>query len=422
MSLPNSLSGFVPITNISKKFSSALEDAAADSDEEDSAEDKVPSLSECFKVGQWLRALIVSTTTDDNKKRLELSIDPEQVNEPIAQADIIPGITVQGSVSSVEDHGLVIDFGNSKISGFISKKELGFTNVDLDTIKPGQVLLLTILSKSSNGRTVTLTGSPLVKKVPVIEAIKSIKSLTAGVLIEGKVVEVLGSGLVVRFYQHLIGTIDRFHAGHNDTSASLDTVYTEGDSIKARVISTLPHLDDNRVALSVLPHILGLSSETLQAADALPVGFTVENAKVLSVNSSLGVFLNIGVDGTIGFAHRNRLSDEPIAVLTSEGRYSIESVHRARILGYSYIDNMYNLSLEESVLKKQYLRVQDIPIGEIINVTITNFLPRGEILVDITDELKGMVPALQISDVKLVSPERKFKIGSQVKAKVSAYF
>lgn len=422
LSLPNSLSGFVPITNISKKFSAALDDAAADSDEEENSdEDKMPDLAKCFKLGQWLRALIVSTTTDDNKKKLELSIDPDQVNEPIDSADIVPGITVQGAISSIEDHGLVIDFGNSKISGFISKKELGFANVNLDTARPGQVLLLTILSKSTNGRTVTLTGSPLVKKVPVIETIKSVKSITAGVLVEGKIIEVRGSGLVLRLYGHLTGTIDRFHAGHNDATAALDTIYTEGDTLKARVISTLPHLDENQIALSVLPHVMGLNVETLSAAEAFPVGFTVENAKVLSVDSNLGVFLSVGVDGTMGFAHRNRLSDDPITVLSSEGKYAVDTVHRARVIAYSYIDNMYTLSLEESVLKRQYLRVQDIPVGEIANVTVTGFMPKGEILVSLTDELKGMIPILHISDVKLVAPEKKYKVGTQIKAKVSVF-
>lgn len=417
VSMPNSLSGYIPITNISKKFSAALEDA--DSDEEDDEEDNILKLSECFKEGQWLRAVVVSTETDDNKKRLELSIDPDQVNEPIDEKDIVPGISIQGSISSIEDHGLVVDFGHSKISGFISKKELAFANIDLATAKPGQVLLLTILAKSSNGRTVTLTGSPLVKKVPVLESLNSIKSATAGVLVEGTILEVRGSGLVIRLYEHLIGTIDRFHCGHNDTTESITNIYKEGDTIKARVISTLPHIDENQIALSVLPHILGLSKETLEASQAFNTGFIVENAKVLSVDSNLGVFFSLGVEGTIGFCHRRRLSDEPVDVLTDVGTYAPDSIHRARVLSYSYIDNMYVLSLEESTLNKKYLRVQDIPIGDILEVTVDSILPKGDIIVGITDDLKGIVHPLQISDVKIANPERKFKIGSKTKARVS---
>lgn len=419
VSLPNSILGYVPITNISKTFSAALEQAAgSDEESEDDDEENIPKLSECFKVGQWLRALIVSTTTDEGKKRLELSIDPQQVNESIDEADIVPGIAIQAAVTSVEDHGLVMDFAHPKISGFISKKELSFVNVDGAAAVPGQVLLLTIISKSSNGRTVTLTGSSLHKKVPTLEAVKSIKSVTAGVLVEGEIIDVRGSGIIIRLYEHLTGTIDRFHSGHNDSAESLTTFYKEGDSIKARVISTLPHLDDNQVALSVLPHVMGMTFGNLDAAQALPVGFIIENAKVLSVNSNLGVFLDIGVEKTIGFAHRNRLSDEPIDILTDSGKYKVDSVHHARVLGYSYADNMYTLSLEESVLKKQYLSARDIPVGDIINVTVSSILPKGDLIVNITDDLKGIVPALQISDVILANPERKFKIGSTTKARV----
>lgn len=415
LSLPNSLSGFVPITNISKRFSASLDDV--DSDEEEQEEDKIPKLSECFRVGQWLRALVVSTTTDDGKKRLEFSIDPDQVNECIAAEDLVPGISVQGSISTVEDHGLVIDFGNVQVSGFISKKDLSFANVDLKTAKPGQVILLTILSKSSNGRTVTLTASPLLKKVPSIDSVTSVKSITAGVLVQGEILEVRGSGLVVRLYEHLTGTIDRFHVGHTESTESLTTLFNEGDSIKARVISTLPQLDDNQVALSLLPHVLGLDTSTLQTAEALPIGFTVENAKVLSVDPNLGLFMSVGTDNTLGYVRPDRLSDE-VVNLTDDGFYKPGSVHRARVLGFSYIDNFYNLSLAESVLNKKYLRVLDIPVGDILTVTVTAIFPRGDIVVGITDELKGIVPPFQISDVRLAHPEKKYKIGSKVKARV----
>lgn len=418
VSLPNSLSGYVPITNISKKFTAALEDVGSDSEDEND-EDDIPKLSDAFKLGQWLRAIIVSTETDDNKKRLELTIDPDMVNGSIDDKDIVPGQAVQGSVSSVEDHGLVIDFGNSKVSGFISKKELAFVGFDIATAKPGQVLLLTILSKSPNGRTVTLTASPLNKKVPTLESVHSVRSATAGTLVEGTIAEVRGSGLVVKFYEHLTGTIDRFHAGHTDSSDSLTTIYNEGDSIKARVISTLPHVDENQVALSVLPHVIGLSADTVVGAQALNIGFTVEHAKVVSVDPNFGVFFSLGIDGVLGFCHKTKLSDEPILALTDAGAYATGTTHRARVLGYSYLDNMYTLSLEQSILDKKYLRVQDIPVGDVLEVTVGAILPKGDIIVNITDDLKGIVHPFQISDVKMANPEKKFKIGSKTKARVS---
>ena len=63
--------------------------------------------------------------------------------------------------------------------------------------------------------------------------------------------------------------------------------------------------------------------------------------------------------------------------------------------------------------------MQDIPLGDIIDVTVSKILPTGDLIVAINDDLKGFVPALQITDIKLANPEKKFKIGTKTRAKVS---
>jgi rRNA biogenesis protein RRP5 len=124
VSLPNQLLGHVPITNISPEFTKRLEEEENDDDsDEESDEDEeaseteegvatlkkknaVPSLDELYKVGDWVSAIVVTSGNADSKaklggrsgdenvraaQRIELSLEPEKVNEGIAKGDLRTG-------------------------------------------------------------------------------------------------------------------------------------------------------------------------------------------------------------------------------------------------------------------------------------------------------------------------------------------
>src|SRR5690606_19353255 len=70
VSLPNSLTGYIPITQISEKISAKLEALAAESEsdeeedkEEDEKEDEL-NLESYFRVGQYLRAHVLHSTEE----------------------------------------------------------------------------------------------------------------------------------------------------------------------------------------------------------------------------------------------------------------------------------------------------------------------------------------------------------------------
>jgi rRNA biogenesis protein RRP5 len=267
LSLPNNITGYVPITNITPLITSQLSAQVEDnSDEEDEDvemdeenEGKIPELSQLFQVGSWLRAVVVSTETESKKKRVELTIEPSKVNDLLDDEDLGAGMAIQGFVHSIEDHGLIMNIGQDKdVSGFISKKELSHSNIDFEHIRVGAVLLLTILSKSSNGRTLTLTASPLAKKIPVIATISSPENLISGILVEALISEVRSTGLVTKIFGHIDGTVDFIHCGLLD-GASLSDKFKPGQKVKARVISTIVSSSEDsiKVALSLLDHVVG---------------------------------------------------------------------------------------------------------------------------------------------------------------------
>jgi len=167
LSLPNNLTGYVPITSVSDKLTERIEAIAADddTDEEDENQDDV-DLQKLFKIGQYLRAYVVSTSDDSDsastmkgKRRIELSLKPQQSNAAISPENIIVNSTLMASVISVEDHGIIMDLGLQApdMRGFVSSKEIGY-GIELSSIEEGAVFLCMVTGLSSNGKTVKLTA------------------------------------------------------------------------------------------------------------------------------------------------------------------------------------------------------------------------------------------------------------------------
>ena len=121
VSLPNQLYGHVPITQISSELTAALESMNEDdeprSDEEDEVEEDdaaeaktshLPDLFDLFRPGQYLRCVVVAShaagTTkagvgagrrmseiEKASRRVELSLNPGQVNQGVLKTDLKPG-------------------------------------------------------------------------------------------------------------------------------------------------------------------------------------------------------------------------------------------------------------------------------------------------------------------------------------------
>lgn len=125
VSLPNQLYAHVPITNVSSQYTNMLErmdevhendqsddeklDNEAGNDEEEeelSTNLKYPELSDMFRVGQFIRAVVTAVhapgasnipglekSRDELVKasrRVELSLSPEKVNEGVPKSDLRP--------------------------------------------------------------------------------------------------------------------------------------------------------------------------------------------------------------------------------------------------------------------------------------------------------------------------------------------
>ncbi|KAK9239989.1 hypothetical protein V1525DRAFT_396537 [Lipomyces kononenkoae] len=447
LSLPNNLTGYIPITNISEQISTKLDaieqesdDVSSASDGEENGEDKsnkkinedqIPDLKSLFRVGQWLRAIVTErqSGSGDNgkKKHIELSIKPEAVNSFIDTEDLTKGISLQASVKSLEDHGVSLDVGLPEISGFISNKELEYANYRPGQVVEGQTLLLTILNKSANGRTVTLSATAFAKHLPAVSVIQNIDSLLPGTLVEFIPSQVSPGGLAGQVAGLNVATVDFFHAGLYDSSSDK---YKAGQKIKARVISYLPSADEKKLRLSLLSHVVSLSDVGTSATndvsasktsplESLPVGQVIRDSKIKFVEPSVGVFLETGIEHVLGFAHISRLSDKHVDEISPlYGEYKVDTVHAARIVGFSHADGLFQMSLQPNVLEQRYLRLEDVKPGDVAEGEVSKIVASGGLLVRLSDGIVGHVNELHLSDVKISQPERRFRPGMKVKCRV----
>ncbi|KAG7754039.1 hypothetical protein KL911_002515 [Ogataea haglerorum] len=421
LSLMDNLMGFIPITNISDALASQLQEFDDEQDESDeepaygddedtftngiisSKKKSFPQLVTRFQVGQWLRAVVVESTKS-KKKRIELSIEPSKVNEPIDNEDLVTNAIIQASVKSVEDHGLVLDVGKEKTGGFIAKKDVQ------SLVDVGSVLLVNIARK--DGRTLICTP---VNKLSVVQTISSIDAILPGMGVEALVTAVTKEGVICKLFGVGNASIPLSHLGVYEFS-ELKHKFAVGSKLKSRVMVSYLRAGDKRFLLSVLPHVKSLNTNVFgetSALEAFPIGHIFDSVRVRGKDSSY-IYVDVGSDLASGQAHITRVS----STKDLDMDFKIGSTHRARVLGFSATDNLYILTLDKQQIERKFLRVEDIPAGELVNCEVRSVDAERGIVVKFEEDFEGIVPPAYMSDVKLIYPERKFKIGSKMKGRV----
>ncbi|GAB7345593.1 hypothetical protein MBLNU457_3893t1 [Dothideomycetes sp. NU457] len=441
LALPNNLTGFIPLTSISDRINQRIEallnevEKEADADEEDDNEDI--DLRSLFYIGQYLRAHVTSTSEETTsngmkktKRRIELSVEPKLANAGFIASDVKENFMVQASVRSVEDHGLVMDLGldDDAYKGFVSKKELG-KSCDIAKVQEGQVMLCNV--------TGTATGGKVIKLCPdttrmgdaakhTLTSASTIDAFVPGTAVEVLVTEIGKGGMVGKIMGMLDATADIIHAGAGGRQTDAFKKTKAGQKIIARVICTFHTADSKKVGVSLLENAIGLKQRQTsgkKAVRTLESSEIVEEAKVIQVEPAVGVFFDLGIPGYPGYAHISKLSDGKIdALFEQSGEFKLDSVHRARVIGFNPIDGVYNLSLQKSVLEQAFLKLEDVQVGQHVQAKVEKIILGAKgitgVLVNLAEGVSGLIPHMHMSDVVLQHPEKRFREGFPVKARV----
>ncbi|KAK6204350.1 uncharacterized protein RJT21DRAFT_116749 [Scheffersomyces amazonensis] len=432
LSIGDNLVGFIPITSISEEITSQLESFEEESEEESEEEAEAeaeneneiqtatlktktkefPDLKQLFKIGQWLKAKVVQPN-DSKKKKIQFSIEAEVVNSHLELEDLTVGNILQGSIKSIEDHGIILSTGKSGLAGFISNKEIqNSPNLELEELKVGQVLLTSIAAKAST-RSITLKPIQNAKKIS-ITSISSVDAIQPGIIVDALVSDITKNGLVTKVFGLVDGTINLSHVQIFDLQA-LKHKYTIGNTIKARVLAVIPKAGTKKLILSALPQLQSLSSiEIENPLEAFPIGHVFDEVTIVGTDPNY-LYVSFGSSTLFGQIHNSKIDSNKSLDID----YTKSTKHKARVLGFNSIDNVLILTLQPEVVDAKYLHSSDIPNGTLVLCEILKVLPEnGGIIIKSDQGFEGFVSGIHMSDVRLVYPERKFKTGTKVKGRV----
>ncbi|PKU28071.1 hypothetical protein llap_21625 [Limosa lapponica baueri] len=109
-----------------KKFKADRTAAAKDSvvNIEPLSIEDLNSLSDMYSPGTLVRCIVTSVEKSaDGRRSIKLSIDPKKVNKGLNASALASGMLLSGSVSSVEDHGYLIDIGVRGAHAFLPRQK-----------------------------------------------------------------------------------------------------------------------------------------------------------------------------------------------------------------------------------------------------------------------------------------------------------
>lgn len=441
VSMCDQLVGHIPVTSVSRQLTERLQ-AALDEDSDHEGEsdqdsgDEPPELHEIFTVGQWVRASVESVSApgthrqrglgreageyERESQRVQLTLEPHVVNEGIAAIDLSEGYVLSATVTSREDHGYALELGlQEDLHGFLPFE------YDPPVLHVGQVVLVQVRSIKGRVLRVSLAGAgaPSVPSVPPSQS-----ALLPGVPVKAQITTRVPQGLNVKLFGMLDGTIDNFHVPPHLDEAAL----APGKKILARVLWNMPgDLDQwqeastgavgaRRIGLSAAPHVCELRTPLVDEqtlTDAYPIGTHVQ-VRVKTVLTGWGLMCEVIGADIAAFVHISRVADEHIdALAPTQGKYRVGSEHAARVMGHAMTDRLLLLSMQPSVLEKQYMRVSEVPVGQVVRVTIRKVTPQA-IFVRLSSQVDGVVFPLHFSDVRLAHPEKKFKPNLSMNARI----
>lgn len=163
VSLPGAILGNVDITQVSHAYSRLLRQFAQGVQEHDA---EVLQLSRMFHEGQTVVCKVLSVSPEElgsTKMAVSLSLDPASVNSSLLPSMLRDGMVLQAAVSSVEDHGYVMDCGVDGVEGFLPQTEAAQFLKKCNkgqALGVGQLILCAITSKAKEGRVLQLTARP----------------------------------------------------------------------------------------------------------------------------------------------------------------------------------------------------------------------------------------------------------------------
>ena len=225
---------------------------------------------------------------------------------------------VRGRITSVEDHGCLVDLGHHK-TGFLPFNEVegeySVTTNDLNEdatvrlLNPGRLYDFVVSNKHSASAKVVPLSLPSTEKLAHKMAGSgdyTLQTLNPGILVQARVEALARNGLCVTFLGAFRGAIELSHVGtqflattkQQDGSSEWKQVFSSKTLQKfpARILAVDPVT--KVVRLTLLPHLLEMNISGDENESLPPVGTVVENATVIRLDPGVGAVLALPSNDT----------------------------------------------------------------------------------------------------------------------------
>ncbi|XP_026560497.1 protein RRP5 homolog isoform X2 [Pseudonaja textilis] len=408
ISLPNCLTGFVKITCICDVYSELLNKQVAT----DEPVQELNSLSDLFPPGMLVRCAVVGIEKNAlGHQKIHLTINPKDINKGLNPTVLKAGMLLSGSVSSIEDHGYLIDIGVPGTKAFLHRQEaqgyLQLFNKGTE-LMIGQYLNCLIEEVKNGGRIIrtSINQSEVASAIATEKQNWSHANLLPGLVVKAQVQEVTSSGISLSFLSSFTGIVDFMHTN------SLKTGHlSPNQMVKACILSNNPA--SKAIRLSLRPVFLQPGIQLGQLSNDR-LGMVVADSKVEMFLKNIGAVFILD-DGSHAFSHIKYFPKTSKSFKTEV--FKPGSKHTCRIIDYSLIDDMIVVSLKQHIINAPFLRYHDMHPGQVLEGKVMTLKPLG-MEVKITESIKGFVPNLHLADVKLKQPEKKYSTGTTVKCRV----
>ncbi|KAG7393023.1 hypothetical protein PHYPSEUDO_013511 [Phytophthora pseudosyringae] len=430
VSLPNKLNGTVALDECSDEFHEFLQaQKKKTAKHDDDEQEELPALSDIFKVGQFVPCVVLATSKADKHKQIHLSLRTSLLHAELSPSSLTKGASLHATVSSVEDHGAIVNVGIRGVHAFVPRKEL------TAPVHKGQHLLVSVLSMNThtNTATVTIDRSQVVKAVTRGDSF-TLKQLVPGMLLNVRVEDVLENGLSVTFLTFFTATVEQNHMSL-PCERGWEESYRKGMKARARIMSV--DYVAKQITLSMAPHVVHLQVPE----PPFLVGDIIEEASIERIDAGIGMLLSLKSKNedvemedasekkevttntkwkafASGYVHISNVSDKRVDKL--EKKFTVGSNIKCRVLGFSPFDAVVSVSCKEHSISQTVLRHKDLKPGTKVNGKILSVESWG-ILMEISEGVRGLVtpqhmPAFLLN--KKVNNNGKYKVGKTASARV----
>lgn len=385
VSLPGQITAKLQTTEISESYTNLLKSIAND---EDVSDEFIP-LSSLYKEGEYIVCYVKEL--DIGSKKILLSLEPHLVNENVNPANLTKRSKVVLTISSVEDHGYVLETGVDKFRAFLSNKD---TEDEETKFHVGKQIICAIkdIKLSENVYTAKVSVKP--KQLDSVDSnVLSLDSMVPGTQFSLSVRKVLKDGLQVYFGENNIGYINQLYLPNVLTS------FEKGQEVAGTLLYIIPALKFAYFSLVPME----------QEKKSLSIGDIISKAKVLSQDSrGILLLLKKNVRGFIPLK-RTEVEFEKISSV-----FTPDSTHKCKIIAYDMIGKFYVCSMEKKIMEQEYISSVNLQTGSIIKVTIDRIQENGYITVKCGNVTATVSPD-EVSDPGQV---KNFKTGQTVQARV----